>query len=94
VPILKPEPADANELPRIMSYDLESPPQGTSRKQQVIGSDGRTPAVQACPQLRRHACVFALERQDGDRIQKRPHGIPHARRQLGIARQPVFDPSQ
>src|SRR5947199_393752 len=57
VPILKPEPADANELPRIVSYDPESAPQGTSRKQQVIGSDGRTLAVQACPQLRRHSRI-------------------------------------
>jgi hypothetical protein len=30
-PILKPEPADANEFPRIVGYDLEPPPQGTSR---------------------------------------------------------------
>jgi hypothetical protein len=30
--------------------------------------------------LRRHTAIIALERHDGDRIQKRPHGLPHARR--------------
>jgi hypothetical protein len=37
MPILKPETADANELPCIVRYDLEPPPQGASRKQQVVG---------------------------------------------------------
>jgi hypothetical protein len=39
-PILKPEPADADKLPRIVCYDFESPARGTSRKQQVIGPYG------------------------------------------------------
>ena len=91
MPILEPEPADANKLPRIVSYDLESPPQGRSREQQIVSSYGCTLAIQACTQLRRHTRVFALERQDGDRVQKRPHGFPYARRQVGIARQPVLD---
>jgi len=47
MPILEPEPPDANELPHIVSYDLESPPQGTGRKQQIIGSYGHTLAIQA-----------------------------------------------
>src|SRR5882724_5592757 len=66
MPILEPEPAHTNELARVVRYDLEPPPQGTSRKQQVIGSYRRTPAVQARTQLRRHTGIFALERQDGD----------------------------
>lgn len=32
MPILKPGPTDANELPRIVRYDLEASPQGASRK--------------------------------------------------------------
>jgi hypothetical protein len=48
-------------------------------------------AVQACTQLHRHTGIFALERQDGDRVQKHPHDFPHARRQVGIARQPALD---
>ncbi len=85
MPILKPEPADANELAPIVRYDRESAPQGTSRKQQIIGSDRCALAIQACTRLRRHAGIFALERHDGDRIQKGPHGLPHARRQVGIS---------
>jgi hypothetical protein len=54
MPSLKPEPADTNELPRIAGYDLESPPQGTSRELQVIRSFGRTLTIQACAQLRCH----------------------------------------
>ena len=48
MPILKSEPTDANELPRIVRYDLEASPQGTSRKQQIIGSYWRALAIQAC----------------------------------------------
>ena len=70
MPIFKSEPADPNELPRIVRDDLEASPQGASRKQQVIGSHGRTLAIQVCTQLRRHTGIFALERQDGDRIHK------------------------
>src|SRR3954454_11583388 len=84
VPILKPEPADANEFPRIVSDDLESSPQSTGREQQIIGSYGRTLAAQARTQLRRYASIFALERQDGIRIQQRLHCSPDARCQLGI----------
>jgi hypothetical protein len=76
MPMLKPEPADASEFPRIVSYDLESPPQGTSREQQAIGSYGHSLVVQACTQLRRHTGIFALERQDGDCVQKGPSKIP------------------
>ena len=64
MPILKPESADPNELSCIVRHDLQSPPQGTSRKQQVIGSYRSTLAVQACAQLRRHTGIFALERQE------------------------------
>jgi hypothetical protein len=35
-----------------MRYNFESAAQGTSREQQVIGSDRRTLAIQACTQLR------------------------------------------
>ena len=47
-PILEPEPADANELPRVVRHDFESSPQGTSCEQQIIGSYRRTLAIQAC----------------------------------------------
>ncbi len=45
MPILKPEPAYANEFPRFVSYDLQSPPQGASREQQIVGSNGSTLAI-------------------------------------------------
>lgn len=91
MPILEPEPTDASEFPSIVGHELESPPQGASRQQQVIGSDGRALTVQARTQLPGHASVFALERQDGDRPEKRPHGFMDSRRQAGISRQSIFD---
>lgn len=91
VPILKSESAHASEFSRIVRHDLQPSPQGTGRKQQVIGSYGRTLTVQTCAQLRRYAGIFALEWQDGDRTQKKPHCLPHARCELGIARQSVLD---
>ncbi len=39
-PSLKPEPVDANELPRVVGYDFKSPPQSTSREQQIMNSSG------------------------------------------------------
>jgi hypothetical protein len=45
VPILEPEPTDANELARVVRHDLQASPQGTSRKQQVVGSYWFTLAI-------------------------------------------------
>ena len=45
-PILKRESADARELSRVVRYDLQTSPQGTSRKKQVIRPYGRALTVQ------------------------------------------------
>jgi hypothetical protein len=46
------KPADASELPRIMLHNFESAPQGTSREQQLIGSNRRTGLARNCTATR------------------------------------------
>src|SRR5262249_39877053 len=90
-PILKCESADARELSRVVRYDLQTSPQGTSRKKQVIRPYGRALTVQTRAQLRRHTGVFTLERQNGNRIQNDAHRFPHTRRETRIPRKSVLD---